>query len=56
MADGITFSSLLESVSGLGSNSGNLADTSMTGRTARVLPLINYNDFSKHVFFTQMCV
>ena len=51
MADGITFNSLLSSISGLGSNSGNLADTSMTGRTARVLPLINYNDFSKHVFF-----
>ena len=51
MADGITFNSLLSSISGLGSNSGNLAYTSMTGRTARVLPLVNYNDFSKHVFF-----
>ena len=51
MADGITFSSLLSSVSGLGSNSGNLADTSMTGRTARVIPLVNYNDFSNHIFF-----
>ena len=51
MADGITFSSLLSSISGLGSNSGNLADTSMTGRTARVIPLVNYNDFSNHIFF-----
>ena len=51
MADGITFSSLLSSISGLGSNSGNLADVSMTGRTSRVIPLVNYNDFSSHIFF-----
>jgi len=51
MADGITFSSLLSSISGLGSNSGNLADTSMTGKGARVIPLVNYNDFSNHIFF-----
>ena len=51
MADGITFDSLVASLSGLGSTSGQLADISATGRSARVLPLVDYNDFSQHIFF-----
>jgi hypothetical protein len=51
MADGITFDSLVSSISGLGSTSGQLADISATGRSARVLPLVDYNDFSQHIFF-----
>ena len=51
MADGITFDSLIASISGLGSTSGQLADISATGRTSRVLPLVDYNDFSQHIFF-----
>ena len=51
MADGITFDSLVASLSGLGAASGQLADISATGRSARVLPLIDYNDFSQHIFF-----
>ena len=51
MADGITFDSLIASVSGLGAASGQLADISATGRSSRVLPLVDYNDFSQHIFF-----
>jgi hypothetical protein len=51
MADGITFESLISSISGLGSASGQLADISATGRSSRVLPLVDYNDFSQHIFF-----
>ena len=51
MADGITFDSLISSLSGLGSTSGQLADISATGRSSRVLPLVDYNDFSQHIFF-----
>ena len=50
-ANGITFDSLIASISGLGSASGQLADISATGSKARVIPLVNYNDFSQHVFF-----
>tara|TARA_R110002072_G_scaffold13980_11_gene58320 strand:+ start:2865 stop:6233 length:3369 start_codon:yes stop_codon:yes gene_type:complete len=51
MADGITFESLIASISGMGSASGQLADISATGRSSRVLPLVDYNDFSQHIFF-----
>ena len=51
MADGITFDSLISSISGMGSASGQLADISATGRSSRVLPLVDYNDFSQHIFF-----
>ena len=51
MANGFTFNSLIESLSGAGSLSGNLADLSSTGSHSKTRPLINYGDFSKHVFF-----
>ena len=51
MADGFTFDSLIESLSAMGSASSNLADLSATGKGARVRPLVDYNDFSQHIFF-----
>ena len=51
MADGFTFNSLIESLSAMGSASSNLADLSATGKGARVRPLVDYNDFSQHIFF-----
>ena len=51
MANGFTLNSLIESLSAAESASSNLADISSTGSHAAVRPLINYADFSKHVFF-----
>ena len=51
MADGFTFESLVASLSGLGSSSGTLIDLSITGAKSRVLPLVDYNDYSQHIFF-----
>ena len=51
MANGFTFNSLIESLSAAGSLSSNLADLSSTGSHSKTRPLINYADFSKHVFF-----
>ena len=51
MADGFTFESLVASLSGLGSSSGTLVDLSITGAKSRVLPLVDYNDYSQHIFF-----
>ena len=41
MANGFTFNSLIESLSGAGSLSGNLADLSSTGSHSKTRPLIN---------------
>lgn len=51
MADGFTFDSLVSSLSGLGTASGNLIDLSITGAKSRVLPLVDYDDYSQHIFF-----
>ena len=51
MADGFTFDSLVASLSGLGSSSGTLVDLSITGAKSRVLPLVDYDDYSQHIFF-----
>jgi len=51
MANGFTFDSLIQSLSGADSLSANLADISSTGSHSKVRPLVDYSDFSKHVFF-----
>ena len=51
MANGFTFDSLIQSLSAAGSLSANLADLSSTGSHSKTRPLVNYADFSKHVFF-----
>jgi hypothetical protein len=48
---GINFDSLIQSLSGFGSGSANLADLSLTGIKTRTLPLIDYSVFGNHVFF-----
>jgi len=48
---GYSFDSLIASLSGLGSTSGNLANTALTGNRARALPLLDYSEFGNHVFF-----
>jgi len=51
MADGFTFNSLLTSISGAGSSSADLVNKTLTGNKSRTIPLVNYNDFSSHIFF-----
>ena len=52
MADyGTNLHTLIQSLSGLGAVSSDLANISLTGDRSRVLPLVNYSDFSKHIFF-----
>ena len=51
MANGFTFDSLIQSLSAADSLSANLADISSTGSHSKVRPLVDYSDFSKHVFF-----
>jgi len=48
---GQTFDALIQSLSAIGSASSNLADLSLTGDRAKVIPTIDYNQFGKHVFF-----
>lgn len=52
MADtGKSLNDILNSLSGFGSSSGTLGDIAITGEKSRVLPLVDYADLSKHVFF-----
>ena len=53
MADvGYSYDSLVASLSALGTSSGELISLSITGSKNRVLPLVDYGDFSQHVFFS----
>tara|TARA_R110000851_G_scaffold329867_1_gene502131 strand:+ start:4103 stop:7519 length:3417 start_codon:yes stop_codon:yes gene_type:complete len=51
MTEGVSLDSLLTSLSGFGSASSNLADLSISGAQTQVIPLIDYGQFSKHIFF-----
>ena len=52
MADsGYSYDTLVASLSALGTTSGSLVSLSLTGNESKVLPLVNYGDFSQHVFF-----
>ena len=52
MADsGYSYDTLVASLSALGTTSGSLVSLSVTGNDSKVLPLVNYGDFSQHVFF-----
>ena len=53
MADsGFSYDTLVASLSAVGSSSGELISLSLTGRDSKVIPLVDYGDFSQHVFFT----
>ena len=48
---GINLDSLLKSLSGLGSSSGDLGSLSLTSKQSKVLPLVEFSNFSKHIFY-----
>ena len=50
MADtGYSNATLVASLSAHGTTSGSLGCLSLTGNDSKVLPLVNYGDFSQHV-------
>ena len=52
MADsGYSYETLVASLSALGTTSGSLISLTLTGNDSKVIPLVNYGDFSQHVFF-----
>ena len=53
MADsGYSYDTLVASLSAVGTASGELISLSITGKDNKVIPLVDYGDFSQHVFFT----
>ena len=53
MADsGFSYDTLVASLSALGTSSGALISLSVTGKDSGVMPLVDYGDFSQHVFFS----
>ena len=53
MADsGYSYDSLVASLSAIGASSGAFVSLSVTGQDEKVLPLVDYGDFSQHVFFS----
>ena len=53
MADlGYSYDTLVASLSAIGSASSDFIGLSVTGKKDRVIPLINYGDFSQHIFFS----
>ena len=53
MADlGYSYETLVASLSAVGSASSDFIGLSVTGKKDRVIPLINYGDFSQHIFFS----
>ena len=52
MADsGFSYETLVASLSAFGTYSGALISVSITGKDSKVRPLVNYSDFSQHLFF-----
>ena len=52
MADsGYSYDTLVASLSAIGTSSGSLISRSVTGNRNKVLPLVDYGDFSQHIFF-----
>ena len=52
MADsGFSYDTLVASLSAIGSSSGALISRSVTGKDSKVIPLVDYGDFSQHIFF-----
>ena len=53
MADsGFSYDTLVASLSALGTSSGALISLSVTGKDSEIIPLVDYSDFSQHVFFS----
>ena len=52
MADsGFSYDTLVASLSALGTSSGEFISLSITGDRNKVIPLVDYGDFSQHIFF-----
>ena len=52
MADsGYSYDTLVASLSAIGAASGALVSLSVTGKDSKVIPLVDYGDFSQHIFF-----
>lgn len=51
MAEGNTIEGLLSSLSGFGSSSADLAALSLTAKSQQTVPLIDYSEFGRHMFF-----
>ena len=51
IVNGYSYDTLVASLSAIGSSSGALISLSVTGKDSKVLPLVNYGDFSQHIFF-----
>ena len=52
MADsGFSYETLVASLSAFGTASGELISLSITGQDSKVIPLVEYGDFSQHIFF-----
>ena len=53
MADsGFSYDTLVASLSAVGAASGALISLSITGKENKIIPLVDYGDFSQHIFFT----
>ena len=53
MADaGYSYDTLVASLSAIGTASGAFISLSVTGKDSKVIPLVDYGDFSQHIFFT----
>lgn len=53
MADsGFSYDTLVASLSAVGTASGALISLSITGKENKIIPLVDYGDFSQHIFFT----
>ncbi len=51
MINGYSYETLVASLSAIGTASGALISRSVTGKDSKVLPLVDYGDFSQHIFF-----
>ena len=49
--DGYSYDTLVASLSAIGASSGAFISRSVTGKDSKVMPLVDYGDFSQHVFF-----
>ena len=51
IVNGYSYDTLVASLSAVGATSGSLISRSVTGNRNKVLPLVDYGDFSQHIFF-----
>ena len=49
---GFSYDTLVASLSALGTTSGELISLSVTSKDSEITPLVDYGDFSQHVFFS----